>query len=81
MLLEKENVNEVQTHLRNEFGTPPPPCATVVWLYDKFRADGKVQNVDEECSEDLTVQLTMKLLREYYRSSHSLQEVCMAVLS
>jgi hypothetical protein len=36
MLLEKENVNEVQRHGRNEFGTPPPTCVRVAWLYGKF---------------------------------------------
>jgi hypothetical protein len=34
MLLEKENVNEVQRHWRDESGTPPPTCksGTIAWL-------------------------------------------------
>jgi predicted 3-demethylubiquinone-9 3-methyltransferase (glyoxalase superfamily) len=39
MLLEKESVNEVQRHWRNEFGTSPPKYVTVAWLHDKFGAD------------------------------------------
>jgi hypothetical protein len=74
MLQEKENVNEMQRH-RNEFGTLPPTCVAVAWLYDRFGADGTIQNVDKECSEDLTVQLTMEVLRQCYKSSHSIQEV------
>jgi hypothetical protein len=79
VLLEKENVNEIQ-RWRNEFGTPPPTCVTVGWLHDNFGADGTVPNVDQEHSEDLTVQLTMEVLRQCDRSSHNLQEVCMGML-
>jgi hypothetical protein len=71
MLLEKENDNEVQ-RWKNEFGTPMPTCVTVAQLHDKFGADGTVQNVYKECSEDRAVQLTMEVLKQCYRSSHSL---------
>jgi hypothetical protein len=52
-------VNEEQRQ-RNKFGTPPPTCETFAWLCDEFGDEGTVQNVDKECSEHLTVQLTMK---------------------
>jgi hypothetical protein len=81
MVLEKENVNEVQRRWRNEFGTEPATCITFAWLCDKSGADGAMQNTDKKHSEDLAVQLTTKVLRRYYRSSHSRQEVCMAALS
>jgi hypothetical protein len=81
MLVGKENVNEAQRRWMNEFGTLPPTCVTVARLRDKFGADGTVPNVDKKRSEDLEVQLTVKVLRQCYRSSHSLQEVCMAMLS
>jgi hypothetical protein len=42
---------------------------------DKFRDDETVQNVDKEHSEDLAAQLTVEVLRQYYRSSHNFQEV------
>jgi hypothetical protein len=42
MLREKENVNEVQRHWRNEFGMLPPRYVTVAWLGGKFRANGTV---------------------------------------
>jgi hypothetical protein len=64
-----------------EFGMLPPTCVTVRWLHDKFGASGTVQNIDMECCEDLTVQLTAEVLRHCYRSSHNLQDVCMAMLS
>jgi hypothetical protein len=48
---------------------PTPTCVTVAQLHDMFRADGTVQNVDMERSEDLAVQLTMEVLRQCYRSS------------
>jgi hypothetical protein len=37
------------------FGTPPPTCVTVAWFHEKFEADGTVESVDIECSEDLTI--------------------------
>jgi hypothetical protein len=52
-------VNEVQRLWRNEFGTRPPSCVTVARLRGKLGADGTVQNVGKELSEDLAVQLTM----------------------
>jgi hypothetical protein len=81
MLLEKENVNEVQIHWRKEFGMPPLPSITVAQLCDKFGADGTGQNVGKEWPEDLEVQLTMEVLRQCYRSSYYLHEVCMAKFS
>jgi hypothetical protein len=71
----------VQRHWRNEYGTPPPTCVTAVQLHDKFRADITVQTTDKEHSKELTVQLTMEVLRQCYRSSHNLQEVSMAMPS
>jgi hypothetical protein len=41
--------------------TPPPTCVTVAQLCGKFEANGTVQNVDKEHSEDLTVQLLRKV--------------------
>jgi hypothetical protein len=68
--------------LKNEFGTSPPPtCSRVARLRDNFEADGTVQNVNKGHSEDLAVQLTIELLRQSYRPSHNLQEVCTAMLS
>jgi hypothetical protein len=54
LLLEKENLNEVQQHWRNEFG-PPPTRVTVTQVCVEFWADGTMQNVSKECSEDLAV--------------------------
>jgi hypothetical protein len=53
MLLEKDNANEVQRHWENEFGTPPSTCVKVAFLHAMFGADGTMQNVDKEPSEDL----------------------------
>jgi hypothetical protein len=62
MLLEKENVNKVQRR-RNEFGTPPTTYVTITQLRYKFEVDATVQNLDKEFCENLTVQLTMEVLR------------------
>jgi hypothetical protein len=53
MLLEKENVNEVQRNKENESGTAT--CVIAARLGDKFEADGTVQIVDKERSEDLAL--------------------------
>jgi hypothetical protein len=58
MLLKKENVNQVQRQWRNEPGTLPSTCVTVAQFSNKFKADGSLQNVDNEHSENFTVQLT-----------------------
>jgi hypothetical protein len=61
MLLQKENVNVVQRHWRNESGKPSSTCVTVTQSHDKCGADG---TVDKEHSEGLAVQLTMEVLRQ-----------------
>jgi hypothetical protein len=68
MLLEKQNVNEEQKCWRNESEMPSSTCVRVAQLRDKFGADGAVQNVDKACSEGLTVQRVMEVLRQCYRS-------------
>jgi hypothetical protein len=57
-------MNEVQRCGKNEFGTPPPTYVTGTQLCDEFGADGTVQNIDKECSEDLTVHLAVVVLRQ-----------------
>jgi hypothetical protein len=49
----------------------------VTRLSDKFGADGTVHYVDTERSEGLAFQLTVEVLRQCYKTSHNLQEICM----
>jgi hypothetical protein len=55
--VETENVYEVQICWGNETGTAPT-SVTGARLGDKFEADGTVQTVVKERSEDVAVQLT-----------------------